>query len=357
MLHSPGRPVVDRVRSSPLVHSAVPGYASREGSSWRPEASFHLHMVSDSTGETLITVGRAVAAQYPAVSALEHVYPMVRSERQLDQVIAEIEASPGVVLYTLVEETLSERLERFCRDSGSPAMSVLRPIIDLFRSYLGVEVLVRPGAQHVLNADYFRRIDALNYTMMHDDGQLVRRSRRGRRRADGCVAHLEDARPRSTSPTAASRPPMCRSFPACRCRPRSSISSAPGRRPDRLARAHRADPRESRALAQRATGFDRLYGSSRRLRRDRPVAPPVRRERLAGHRRDAPLDRGNGGGDHGACSRSIAVPGSSKHDRLPPAARRADLARPRLPLAYSAGAAARAGAQSSQSPGDGRTGA
>ena len=136
-----------------------------------PKNFFHLHMVSDSTGETLITVGRAVAAQYPAVSALEHVYPMVRSERQLDQVIAEIEASPGVVLYTLVEEDLSERLERFCRESGSPAMSVLRPVMDLFRSYLGVEVLVRPGAQHVLNADYFRRIDALNYTMMHDDGQ------------------------------------------------------------------------------------------------------------------------------------------------------------------------------------------
>jgi regulator of PEP synthase PpsR (kinase-PPPase family) len=133
---------------------------------------FHLHMVSDSTGETLITVGRAVAAQYPAVSALEHVYPMVRTERQLDQVIAEIEASPGVVLYTLVEENLSERLERFCRDTGSPAMSVLRPIMDLFRSYLGVEVLVRPGAQHVLNADYFRRIDALNFTMLHDDGQM-----------------------------------------------------------------------------------------------------------------------------------------------------------------------------------------
>jgi regulator of PEP synthase PpsR (kinase-PPPase family) len=136
-----------------------------------PRSFFHLHMVSDSTGETLITVGRAVAAQYPAVTALEHVYPMIRSERQLDQVLAEIEASPGVVLFTLVEENLSGRLERFCRDTGSPSMSVLRPVMDLFRSYLGVEVLVRPGAQHVLNADYFRRIDALNYTMMHDDGQ------------------------------------------------------------------------------------------------------------------------------------------------------------------------------------------
>jgi regulator of PEP synthase PpsR (kinase-PPPase family) len=133
---------------------------------------FHLHLVSDSTGETLIMAGRAVAAQYPAISALEHVYPLVRSQRDLDKAIAEIEANPGVVLYTLVEPEHSERLERSCREMGSPALSVLQPIFNLFRSYLGTEVMVKPGAQHVLNADYFRRIDALNYTMMHDDGQM-----------------------------------------------------------------------------------------------------------------------------------------------------------------------------------------
>jgi regulator of PEP synthase PpsR (kinase-PPPase family) len=133
---------------------------------------FHLHLVSDSTGETLIMAGRAVAAQYPAISALEHVYPLVRSQRDLDKAIAEIESNPGVVLYTLVEPEHSERLERSCREMGSPALSVLQPIFNLFRSYLGTEVMVKPGAQHVLNADYFRRIDALNYTMMHDDGQM-----------------------------------------------------------------------------------------------------------------------------------------------------------------------------------------
>lgn len=116
--------------------------------------------------------GRAVAAQYPAVSALEHIYPLVRSERDLDRTIAEIEANPGVVLYTLVEPELAERLERSCREMGAPVLSVLQPIFDLFKSYLGTEVMVKPGAQHVLNADYFRRIDALNYTMMHDDGLM-----------------------------------------------------------------------------------------------------------------------------------------------------------------------------------------
>ena len=138
-----------------------------------PRSFFHLHMVSDSTGETLITAGRAAAAQYPAVSALEHVYPLIRTHRDLDRAIAEIEASPGVVLYTLVESDLSERLERACQEMGSPFLSVLQPITNLFKAYLGVEIMVKPGAQHTLNADYFRRIDALNYTMIHDDGQMA----------------------------------------------------------------------------------------------------------------------------------------------------------------------------------------
>ena len=61
---------------------------------------FHLHLVSDSTGETLITVARAVAAQYANVTAVEHVYPLVRSQKQLDRVLDEIEESPGIVLFT-----------------------------------------------------------------------------------------------------------------------------------------------------------------------------------------------------------------------------------------------------------------
>ena len=133
---------------------------------------FHLHLVSDATGETLIAVSRAAAAQYETVSAIEHVYPLVRSEAQLARVLAEIEASPGVVLYTLVEPEWQERLENFCHDLGCPCLSVLQPVLSLFQSYLGQASAPRPGAQHVLNAEYFRRIDAMNYTLLHDDGQL-----------------------------------------------------------------------------------------------------------------------------------------------------------------------------------------
>jgi regulator of PEP synthase PpsR (kinase-PPPase family) len=137
-----------------------------------PRNYFHLHLVSDATGETLIAVSRAAAAQYETVSAIEHVYPLVRSEAQLARVLAEIEASPGVVLYTLVEPEWSARLENFCRELGCPCLSVLQPVLSLFQSYLGQASAPRPGAQHVLNAEYFRRIDAMNYTLLHDDGQL-----------------------------------------------------------------------------------------------------------------------------------------------------------------------------------------
>lgn len=132
---------------------------------------FHLHLISDATGETLITVSRAVAAQYQGVSSIEHIYPLVRSRAQLDKVIAEIGQSPGIVLFTLVDHELACRLEAACKEIGAPCLSVLRPILDLFQSYIGTVSTPRPGAQHTLNADYFRRIEALNFTMMHDDGQ------------------------------------------------------------------------------------------------------------------------------------------------------------------------------------------
>jgi regulator of PEP synthase PpsR (kinase-PPPase family) len=137
----------------------------------RSGSFFHLHLVSDSTGETLITVARAATAQYDSVSAIEHVYPLVRTQKQLERVLVEIEESPGIVLYTLLEGGLTERLETKCREFGVPCLSILGPVLHLLQSYLGAETTPRIGAQHMLNAEYFRRIDALNFTMLHDDGQ------------------------------------------------------------------------------------------------------------------------------------------------------------------------------------------
>jgi len=134
---------------------------------------FHLHLISDSTGETLITVARAVAAQYANVTPVEHVYPLVRSQKQLDRVLDEIEEAPGIVLFTLLEKDLVSRLEAKCKEINVPSLSIIGPVMQLFEAYLGAATTGRVGAQHVLNAEYFKRIDALNYTMMHDDGQQV----------------------------------------------------------------------------------------------------------------------------------------------------------------------------------------
>jgi regulator of PEP synthase PpsR (kinase-PPPase family) len=132
---------------------------------------FHLHLVSDATGETLITVARAAAAQYAKVQPVEHIYPAVRTQKQLDRVLAEIAEEPGIVLYTLLEENLVGRLEKHCKELSLPCLSILGPVLQLMRSYLGAETSHRVGAQHTLNAEYFKRIDALNFTMLHDDGQ------------------------------------------------------------------------------------------------------------------------------------------------------------------------------------------
>src|SRR5712671_3428492 len=134
---------------------------------------FHLHLVSDSTGETLITVARAVASQYVNVTAVEHVYPLVRSQKQLDRVLDEIEEAPGIVLFTLLEKDLVARLETKCKEINVPSLSIIGPVMQMFQAYLGAPTTGRVGAQHTLNTEYFKRIDALNYTMMHDDGQHV----------------------------------------------------------------------------------------------------------------------------------------------------------------------------------------
>jgi regulator of PEP synthase PpsR (kinase-PPPase family) len=137
----------------------------------RAASYFHLHLVSDATGETLTTVARAAAAQYISISPVEHMHPLVRTHKQLDRVLADIESAPGIVLYTLLDRELTGRLEKTCRDLGLPCLSILGPVLALFQAYLGGGSKPRVGAQHTLNAEYFKRIDALNYTMLHDDGQ------------------------------------------------------------------------------------------------------------------------------------------------------------------------------------------
>ena len=136
------------------------------------QSFFHLHLISDATGETLIAAGRAVSAQYKDARAIEHIFPLIRTEKQLMKVFDDIEEEPGIVLYTVVDQALARLIDERCAAMGLPVVSVLEPVMTVFQSYLGTPAGRRVGAQHVLDAEYFRRIDALNFTMEHDDGQL-----------------------------------------------------------------------------------------------------------------------------------------------------------------------------------------
>lgn len=133
---------------------------------------FHMHLVSDATGETLVAIAKAATVQYQNIRAIEHVHPLVRTQRQLKRVLSDIAQEPGIVLYTVVNKALADELEMHCQQLKIPCLAVLQPIMQVFESYLGAPQTPTVAGQHVLDADYFRRIDAMNFTMAHDDGRL-----------------------------------------------------------------------------------------------------------------------------------------------------------------------------------------
>jgi regulator of PEP synthase PpsR (kinase-PPPase family) len=132
---------------------------------------FHVHLVSDSTGETLNAMTKAVCARFDDVLPIEHSYPLVRSPRQLERVLREIEAAPGVVIHTIVDGVLRAGLEQGCRDLDAPCIAALDSMVASLGRYLGASLSTRVGAQHALDTEYFNRIEALNYAIGHDDGQ------------------------------------------------------------------------------------------------------------------------------------------------------------------------------------------
>jgi [pyruvate, water dikinase]-phosphate phosphotransferase / [pyruvate, water dikinase] kinase len=136
------------------------------------QRTFNLHMISDATGETLATMAKAVRVQYAQVRAIEHLHPLVRSRRELDRVLKDVEATPGIVLYTLFNRELADALEQSCKQLNVPCVAPLKHVLQVFESYLGMASTPTVGGQHVLDADYFRRIEALNFSMLHDDGHL-----------------------------------------------------------------------------------------------------------------------------------------------------------------------------------------
>jgi [pyruvate, water dikinase]-phosphate phosphotransferase / [pyruvate, water dikinase] kinase len=132
---------------------------------------YHLHLVSDATGETINSVARACLAQFESVETREYFWNLIRSPRQLDMVIESIRTRPGLVLYTFVDDALRKKLEEFCRSANIRCISVLDPIMNAMRDHFGVTAAHSPGKQHVLDAEYFARIEAMDFALALDDGQ------------------------------------------------------------------------------------------------------------------------------------------------------------------------------------------
>ncbi|MGI4730384.1 MAG: pyruvate, water dikinase regulatory protein [Janthinobacterium lividum] len=130
----------------------------------------HLHLLSDSTGETLENIAKASLAQFDDVETVRHFWPMVRTETHLDRILQEIAQSPGLVVYTLVNPAIRRVLEERCRALSLPLVAPLDPVNDALSALLGQQAKARPGRQHVLDAAYFARVDAIQFTIAHDDG-------------------------------------------------------------------------------------------------------------------------------------------------------------------------------------------
>ncbi len=134
---------------------------------------FHLHLVSDASGETVSSVARACLVQFEGIEPTPHLWWLVRTQGQVERVIEGIEANPGIVLVTLMDSAVRGLLEEACRQLGVLYVPVLDPVMAALAGYLEADFGAQPGRQHALDAAYFQRIDAMHFTLSHDDGQML----------------------------------------------------------------------------------------------------------------------------------------------------------------------------------------
>ncbi len=134
----------------------------------------HIHLVSDATGETNHQIARACMAQFSGVRPTEHVWSLVRTSSHIEKILTAVEVYSGPVLFTLVDVDLRRQLAEGCQKRQVPCVSVLDPVLHALGEYLGVESRGTPGRQHRMDDAYFKRIEAMDFTLIHDDGQITK---------------------------------------------------------------------------------------------------------------------------------------------------------------------------------------
>jgi len=132
----------------------------------------NIHLISDSTGETLSSISRAVMSQFENTEAKEFVWPLVRTITHIDRIISSIKENPGIILYTILKDELIEKLRLYCYKNGLPCISAISPVVSAFSRHLNMPVTKAVGRQHHLDQEYFNKVEAINYTINHDDGQM-----------------------------------------------------------------------------------------------------------------------------------------------------------------------------------------
>ena len=134
---------------------------------------FHIHLVSDATGETLNAIAKAALAQFEGVLVYDHLYALVRSPRQLERAIGHITQDPGLVLFTLVNPELRDALISQCAALRAPCLDIMEAPVAAMSRFLGAHETHKPGGQHDVDQRYMQRIEALNFSIAHDDGQAL----------------------------------------------------------------------------------------------------------------------------------------------------------------------------------------
>jgi regulator of PEP synthase PpsR (kinase-PPPase family) len=135
--------------------------------------TIHLYLVSDSTGETVSGVARACLAHFEDLKAEEHLWSLVRTKGQIDKLSSALQKNKGIVLFTIVNNELEEYLRETCAKLQILAIPVLSGVVATLSSYLGINTIKQPGRQHMMNEEYFTRINAINFALAHDDGQAT----------------------------------------------------------------------------------------------------------------------------------------------------------------------------------------
>ena len=132
----------------------------------------NIHLISDSTGETLSSISRAVMSQFEGCEAKEFVWPLVRTTSHIERIISSINENPGIILYTILKNELIDKIKNHCYEVGLPCVSAISPVVSAFSRYLDTPITKAIGRQHHLDQEYFDRVEAINYTINHDDGQM-----------------------------------------------------------------------------------------------------------------------------------------------------------------------------------------